>query len=157
MEYYADIIINFGLPVGFIILAMITGSILENRHFKNIEKREADQHRISILTTREYPKENIAETRMVSGSVVVSVDYFKRFLASLRNIFGGEVSSYCSLLDRGRREAILRMKEQWSDADLIVHLRVETSSISKGNKKSIGSTEVLAYGTGIRFEKQQKL
>ena len=86
---------------------------------------------------------------------MISVDYFKRFLAGLRNIFGGEVRSYCSLLDRGRREAILRMKELWPEADLIVNARVETSSISKGAQNrqggSIGSTEVLAYGTAIRF------
>jgi uncharacterized protein YbjQ (UPF0145 family) len=34
---------------------------------------------------------------------------------------------------------------------LIVNLRVETSSISKGRKKKIGSTEVLAYGTAIKY------
>ncbi len=150
-----DLIINIGVPIGFIVLALITGTILESRHFKNIEEREADQHRIPALSIKTFPTENIAETRMVSGSVVVSIDHFKRFLAKLRNIFGGEVRSYCSLLDRGRREAILRMKEQWPGADLIVNLRVETSSISKGKKNAIGSTEVLAYGTAIRFDKRQ--
>ena len=43
---------------------------------------------------------------------MVSVDYFKRFLAGLRMIFGGRVSSYESLLDRARREALLRMRLQ---------------------------------------------
>jgi uncharacterized protein YbjQ (UPF0145 family) len=47
----------------------------------------------------------------VSGSVVVSVDYFKRFLAGLRTLVGGRVTSYETLLDRARREAILRCKE----------------------------------------------
>jgi len=56
-----------------------------------------------------------------------------------------------SLLDRGRREAILRMKEQFPDADLIVNFRMATSSISKGRKNAIGSTEVHAYGTAIKF------
>ena len=35
------------------------------------------------------------------GNVVVSVDYFKRFVAHLRMIFGGRVHTYESLLDRG--------------------------------------------------------
>lgn len=152
-----DLIIDLALPVGLIIVAMITGTILENRHFRLIKKREWALEGIPVLNGKEYPTENpVVESRMVSGSVVVSIDYFKRFLASLRNIFGGEVRSYCSLLDRGRREAILRMKEQWPEADLIVNMRVETSSISKGAKKTLGSTEVLAYGTAIRYAQTPK-
>jgi uncharacterized protein YbjQ (UPF0145 family) len=148
--------IQLGIFIALIFLAVVTGTILEMRHFRSIKEREAALQQLPVLTTREYPEDrSILETRLVTGSVVVSVDYFKRFLAGLRNIFGGEVRSYCSLLDRGRREAILRMKEQWPEADMIVNLRVETSSISKGRSKgkhqSIGSTEVLTYGTAIKF------
>ncbi len=151
-----ELIINIGLPVALIFLAMVTGTLLEKRHFQEIRQREATLNRIPLLVGKEYPLDTpVAEARLVNGSVVVSVDYFKRFLAKLRNIFGGEVRSYCSLLDRGRREALLRMKEQWIQADLIVNVRVETSSISKGGRsgkrQTIGSTEVLAYGTAIRF------
>ena len=147
-----EFILSVGTPIGVIIIAMITGSILESRHFRRIESREASLQRLPTLTGKEYPTDHpIAETRLMTGSVVVSIDHFKRFLAGLRNIFGGEVRSYCSLLDRGRREAILRMKEQWPEADLIVNVRVETSSVSKGRKKAIGSTEVLVYGTAIRY------
>jgi uncharacterized protein YbjQ (UPF0145 family) len=150
------ILINFGVFVGLIVLALVTGTILEMRHFRSIKERETALQYLPVLTTREYPTDRLVErTQLVSGNVVVSVDYFKRFLAGLRNIFGGEVRSYGSLLDRGRREAILRMKEQWPEADMIVNLRIETSSISKGQSngkhQSIGSTEVLAYGTAIMF------
>jgi len=147
-----EFILSVGIPVGMIIIAMITGSILESRHFRLIERREASLQRLPTLTGKQYPTDHpVAETRLVAGSVVVSIDHFKRFLAGLRNIFGGEVRSYCSLLDRGRREAILRMKEEWPEADLIVNVRVETSSVSKGRKNTIGSTEVLVYGTAIRY------
>jgi uncharacterized protein YbjQ (UPF0145 family) len=88
----------------------------------------------------------------VAGSVVISYDHFKRFLAGLRMIFGGEVKSYVSLLDRGRREAVLRMKAKCPDADLIVNLRVETSSISKGGRRrGLGAVEVFAYGTALWY------
>jgi len=152
----ADVIINLFIPVAIIIIAMITGSILEKRHYKSIEERERATANMAILSTRAIPEGVIAESRLADGSVVVSIDYFKRFLASLRNIFGGEVRSYCSLLDRGRREAILRMKESCPDADLIANLRIETSNICKensGRRKSIGAVEVYAYGTAIRFDK----
>lgn len=152
-----DLLINIGIPVALIILAMITGTILEKRHFRLIEEREKELQGIPVLTGKQYPTGHpVVESHMVSGSVVVSIDYFKRLLAALRNIFGGEVRSYISLLDRGRREAILRMKEQWPEADLIVNTRVETSSISKGAKNTIGSTEIFVYGTAIRYAKTYK-
>ena len=83
---------------------------------------------------------------------MVSVDYFKQILAGLRNLFGGTIQSYETLLDRARREAVLRMKERCPKADQILNLRIETSSISKGGGERIGSVEVLAYGTAIYFE-----
>ena len=56
-----------------------------------------------------------------------------------------------TLIDRARREAVLRMKESCPEADLVINLRLETSSITKGRGKQIGSVEVLAYGTAIYF------
>lgn len=82
---------------------------------------------------------------------MVSVDRFKQLLAVLRNFFGGEVNSYASLIDRARREAVLRMKEQEPDADMIINLKLETMSISKGGGKQTGTVEVLAYGTAIQY------
>lgn len=152
----AEAIVNLFIPVAVILLAMITGGILEKRHFKSIEERERATAHVAVLSTRALPDGAVADSRLVGGSVVISIDYFKRFLASLRNIFGGEVRSYCSLLDRARREAILRMKESCPDADLIANLRLETSSICKensGRRKSIGAVEVYAYGTAVRFAK----
>ncbi len=145
-------LIQLLLPWFLILLALLTGTALEKAHFKRIHLREARFANLPALNTKQIPEDSdIVESRLVLGDVVVSIDYFKRFLASLRNIFGGEVKSFGSLLDRGRREAILRMKEQCPDADLIINLRVETSSVSKGAKKQLGSVEVLAYGTAIRF------
>ena len=95
----------------------------------------------------------ILKSYMVRGSCVISLDYFKRFLASLRNLVGGRVRAYESLLDRARREAILRMKENSGGADLILNVRLENSAIGKSanNKKQIGSVEVLAYGTAVFY------
>ena len=139
-------------PWLFILLAMITGTLLEKAHFRSIHRREEGFSGLPTLSTREVPENrSVIETALVMGDVVVSIDYFKRFLASLRTIFGGEVKSYGSLLDRGRREAILRMKMQCPQADLIINVRMETSSISLGRKKQMGSVEVLAYGTAIQF------
>ena len=79
------------------------------------------------------------------------LDYFKRFLAMLRTLFGGRVRSYENLLDRARREAILRMKEEARslNAERIFNIKLETASISKNAAGNIGSVEVFAYGTAI--------
>jgi len=155
MTELVALLIRIALPLLVVVLAMITGTICERRHFQAIARREQALGGLPALTVKEYPADRpVSSARMVTGSVVVSIDHFKRFLASLRNIFGGEVRSYCSLLDRGRREAILRMKESCPDADLIINMRVETSSVSQGAKKTLGSTEVLVYGTALTFADQ---
>jgi uncharacterized protein YbjQ (UPF0145 family) len=152
MDAYISLAINLGIPLLIIIIALITGSTIEKRHYRSIDKRERNLGSIPLLNGKKYPKDYpIADSRLVSGSVVISYDHFKRFLAGLRQIFGGEIKAYVSLVDRGRREAILRMKEKCRNADLIVNFRIETSSISKGKRRSIGSVEVFAYGTALWF------
>ena len=51
----------------------------------------------------------LQECRLVCGCVVVSSDYFKQFVSGLRNLVGGRFRGFETLLDRARREAILRM------------------------------------------------
>lgn len=153
--YIINLAINLAFPLLIIVLALITGTILEKRHYQSIDRREKELSHIPVLNSKQYPLDRPVEMgKFVSGSVVISIDYFKRFLAGLRQIFGGEVRSYMSLVDRGRREATLRMKEMSPDADLIVNFRIRTSSISKGRKKQVGTVEVFAYGTAIRYSKK---
>lgn len=132
----------------------VIGRILENRHFSSIKKRERELLQLPAVNLKRLGQEKeIEKTELVMGSAVISLDYFKRFLAMLRNIFGGRVGSYESLLERARREAILRMKESCPDADLVLNLRLETSSIGKSadRKKTIGAIEALAYGTAVYY------
>lgn len=133
-------------------LGYFFGRFFEKRHYKSIIKREAQYRHIPVIASRIPPVAQPPDAIMlVTGSVVVSVDYFKRFLASLRSLIGGRVLSYESLLDRARREAILRMKEQATSlgANKVFNLKLETASISKSAKGKIGSVEVLAYGTAF--------
>jgi uncharacterized protein YbjQ (UPF0145 family) len=153
MEPLFELLLNLGVPLILIIVALITGSAIEKRHFQSIHRRELALANKPVLSTKTYPEDRpIAKSLLVTGTVVISYDYFKRFLAGLRLIFGGEVKSYVGLIDRGRREAVLRLREKHPDADLIVNLRIETSSISKGRRKrSIGTVEVIAFGTALWY------
>ncbi|MFV1993752.1 MAG: YbjQ family protein [Acidiferrobacterales bacterium] len=128
------------------------GQYAEKTHYRSIIKRENLLRKIPVIASKFPPMyRNPPETILVTGGIVISVDYFKRFVASLRNIIGGRVTSYESLLDRARREAILRMKEQARDqgGSMIFNVKIETASISKGRKNTIGSIEVFAYGTAL--------
>lgn len=128
------------------------GRYAEKRHYKSIISREKELSRIPVVAQRFPPLTTPPyKVELVTGSVVISVDYFKRFLANLRNLIGGRVKSYESLLDRARREAILRMKEKADQlgAKMIFNIKLETSSIYKGRRNSVGSVEVLAYGTAL--------
>jgi uncharacterized protein YbjQ (UPF0145 family) len=135
-------------------IGYFVGSFLEKRHFKEIKQRERQTLHVPTITfgaKQKIPEAN--EAALFLGSVVVSADYFKMFASALRNLVGGRVVVYESVLDRGRREAILRMKEQaisWG-ATQVINVRLETASI--GNQtggKGLVAIEVIAYGTGVR-------
>lgn len=146
--------ISFSGLIWFVLLMLAGygfGTLAEKRHYKSIKERE-ERYRHVVLLAQRFPRvPNVRETALVTGSVVVSVDYFKRFLAGLRMLFGGSLGSYETLLDRSRREAILRMQQQAHElnASYVYNVRFETSSISKGQNDRIGSIELLAYGTAI--------
>lgn len=148
------------IVVFLMVLGYSAGRLTEKRHYASIRSREKNLSDIAVTNTKKTAvnHENISEARMVSASVVISLDYFKRFLAALRNFFGGNVRSFETLLDRGRREAALRLKEQCLDADILCNMRIETSVIGQhaNRKNSLGSIEVLAYGTALHFKKHEK-
>ena len=128
------------------------GRYAESKHYKSIIKREQQLNNIPAIASKIPPfRRQDLKSQLVAGNVVISVDFFKRFIAGLRNIFGGRITSYETLLDRARREAILRMKEEAKNlnAEFIFNIKLETASIYKGRGNAIGSVEVLAYGTAL--------
>lgn len=153
MEHFFEIFL-------FIVTIAVTyalGILVESDHYASIEKREKDYLGLPTVTSyRIEEKENIVEAQLVYGSVVISADYFKRFLAMLHNFIGGKVKSYESLFDRGRREAILRLKKEAQElkADIVLNMRFETFPI--GGPAAQGATvhcfEILTYGTAVKLK-----
>jgi len=136
------------------------GQRAEKKHFKSIIAREKDSLHFPIVTMKTPPpiQQHELNSQLVAGNAVISIDFFKKFVAALKMLFGGKVTQYESLLDRARREALLRMKEQaaQNNAFVVMNTRVETASISKNSKRrnSVGAVEVLAYGTAISLGKK---
>lgn len=129
------------------------GNRRERQHYEDIKRREKSTLHVPIMSwgaKQDLPYAHEAE--MFVGSVVVANDYFKTISAGLRNLVGGRVTVYETLIDRGRREAMLRMKEsaiEWG-ASQILNVRFETSNIAGQSRGGAGAVEIMAYGTGIR-------
>ena len=149
-----DIIFGLVFSIALIAIGRLVGSSIERKHFADIARREAEfrnQPALSVkVSDAPYP---VRSASLASGSVVVSIDHFKRFVSAFRMLVGGEVRSYSSLIDRARREAVLRMKESQPNADAYLNTRLETATIAstQGNE-GMGTIEVLAYGTAVHYD-----
>ena len=154
-----QLFINFGIPLLIILFAYFVGSYIERRHFKKIRRREKSLRRYPVMTFEKMPDTwQVGSSTLVSGSVVVSLDYFKRIIAGLRAIVGGRVKTYEPLLDRARREALLRMSESARDQgyDAVINVRLETSRLAnaRGNGNGTAGVEMLAFGTALKLDRQ---
>lgn len=135
--------------VCLMIAGYTVGRIVEQRHYASIRLRERRYRDILAFPMRFAPDPVTPQDAfLVHGTVVVSADYFKTFVAGLRNLIGGRFRSYETLMERARREAVLRLKEEArrKGAKLIICVRFETTTISSGWAPSM---EVMAYGTAL--------
>jgi uncharacterized protein YbjQ (UPF0145 family) len=151
-----DLLINLGITLVLLVGTYLIGSFLERRHFDSIRRREAEHRGFPVVTFEAIPTSwKVVSSDLASGSVVISLDYFKRFLASLRALVGGRIGAYEPLLERARREALLRMIEgaRAGGHHAIVNVRLETSRLasSRGDGKGTAGVEILAFGTALKF------
>jgi len=136
----------------FVTLGYFFGKRAESKHFKSLIEREQQLNQLPAIASRMPPQDGKYDQVLVSGSVVIANDYFKTFVAGLRNLFGGKISTYESLLDRARREALLRMKEEAKKqgASLVFNVKYETANISGQTSKKPPIIEAHAYGTALK-------
>ena len=134
--------------------AWISGSMLERRHLKSLLLLESGSSGVLAITIEDLPPDwHVESCELVMGNVVISQDYFKRVAASIKSIFGGNIGVLEPLLERARREALIRMKgvAHARGYDTIINVRIETATLasSRGNGKGTAGVEILAFGTAI--------
>ena len=122
------------------------GRHAERKHFKQLEIQEQRLAYIRIDNNRFKTSEHSGQ--LVSSNVVISHDYFKYVIANIQNFFGGRLTSYESVVDRARREAVVRLKleAEKMGATQIMGLRLSTTELGMQG----GMIEVFAYGTAIQ-------
>ena len=148
------------MPIPWIIVAALIclgfffGRQRELAHLHQIQLRESDLGYFPATTGLMLPGQvQMDRPSLVTGSVVISVDYFKRIVATLKMLTGGRIHTYETLLERARREAVLRMKQDAINqgADGIINVRIETSRLANGRgDDGVAGVEVLAFGTAVR-------
>ena len=141
-------------------ITYLVGRNIEKKHFKSLQQREIALIKKPIINfgaKKWRPKRPIRKMEIVSGEVVISGDYFKNFVAGIKNIVGGRLTPFESIMDRARREAILRMREKAKNAHIIVNTRIEAIMVNDTfNPNSIPQCAVIAYGTAVTYEKPAK-
>jgi uncharacterized protein YbjQ (UPF0145 family) len=143
--------LNLWILLALLLLGYGAGRWQERRHYRSIRRREQALRHVLALSTR-YVPEGVSATggHLVSGGVVISSDYFKTFVAGFRAFFGGRFRGYETLLERARREALLRLKEEAraSGSTLVIGVRFQSTTIAGSSTPSV---EVLAFGTALRM------
>jgi uncharacterized protein YbjQ (UPF0145 family) len=122
------------------------GRYNERKHLQYLDEQEQRLAYIRVNNSR-FIKSTFPG-HMISSNVVISHDYFKYAIANVQNMLGGRLTSYESVVERARREAIVRLKLEAKKigADQIMGIRLSTTELGMQG----GMVEVFAYGTAIQ-------
>ena len=93
-------------------------------------------------------KDIVEHYGIVQGSTVRAKHIGRDFMATLKNLVGGELRGYTELLQDSREEAMARMGDQADQlgANAVINIRFATSSIAQG------AAELFVYGTAVKVE-----
>lgn len=148
-DFWGIMLSNSLQVVGIGLAGWLLASWFEQRHLKSLNTREVPLRHISINTFKHLPACEAEASTLLIGSVVVAHDYFRTLIIIIRRLIGGNIKPYERLVQRGRREALIRLKEEADllGLDKIINIRFGTSTVSG---RFLHAIEMVAYGTGIR-------
>lgn len=151
-----QMLFNYAPLVILFVVGWFFGSRHERQHLAQLLISEKELNHIIVSTERFYIPILIADSQgeLVLGSVVIAQDYFKMVIARVLSLFGKNLTTYETLLDRARREALVRMRMQAYEKGYnhIYGLRFEVSNINQTGSM----VEAIAYGTAVMNTKSIK-
>lgn len=148
-----DMLLGNSLQViGIGLAGWLLASWFERRHLRSLSAREAPLQHIQVNTSKRYTSCEPEGCTLLIGSVVVAHDYFRTLIIAIRKLIGGNISPYERLVQRGRREALIRLKEEADlrGVDKVINIRFGTTAVSG---RFLHAIEMVAYGTGIRTQR----
>jgi len=104
----------------------------------------SDPKDIALISIETVPN-GLQPLGLVRGSTARSRNIGRDITAGLKNLVGGEVTSYTKLMADAREEAIYRMQEDAlrMGATMVVGVRFASSMVSQG------ISEMAAWGTAV--------
>ena len=143
---------EIGFTLLLLLIGVFFGTRAQKKHIENMGLREKALSHIIVTNLKTLP--TTGQPVLVTGSVVIAFDYFRRFIAGFVMLVGGRITMYEDMLDRARREALLRLLEQADAAGAreVHNVRFEFSRVGSSAKGANvgGGAELLAYGTAVK-------
>ena len=101
-----------------------------------------------LLNIDRVPGKEIEALGIVKGSVVQSKHLGNDFMAGMKTLVGGEITSYTDMLNEARKIATKRMVDEAVEmgADAVVNIRYGSSSLMQS------AAEVIVYGTAVKYK-----
>ena len=154
MDILFPILIPLGPTLFLILLAMTVGGYNERTHVNSLEQRESETADMVVSQLKSFPGfiSSDKPPKMFISETIISAHYVKMILVSIRNLFGGEVKSFRVIMERARRESVLRVLEQARQEgyNAVCNIRLDSVDINgaatrKQSKMALGS--IMASGT----------
>lgn len=145
------LLFKIGITLILFCIGWAFGRHIERKHLNELEERERELAYIRVDTNRFAISESTGQ--LVSSNVVLSHDYFKYIISMIQSLLGGRLTTYETVVDRARREAMIRLKleAQKMGANHIMGLRLSTTEMGMEG----GMVEVFAVGTAVQSDNSQ--
>ncbi len=103
---------------------------------------------MKLINLNYIPGQDFEVLGLVKGNTVQSKNIGRDIGAGLKNILGGEISSYTEMLQDARQVATQRMIDEAEalGADAVINVRFASSAIMQA------AAEIIAYGTAVKFK-----
>ena len=100
-----------------------------------------------LLNIDYVPGKEIEAIGMVKGAIVQTKHFGNDFMAGMKTLVGGEITSYTDMLNEARQIAVKRMVDEANalEADAVIGIRYGSAQMMQG------AAEVLAYGTAVKI------
>ena len=155
-----DVLVNLVFVAALLALGLLVGGAVERRHTRSLQEREARHRDVLVTDLRSFPQVSPGgpAPQLVVAEVVIASDFLKSFLASLRQILGGEMKSFGTLMIRARREAVMRLVQQAraQGYNAICNVRLIPADIGGGTtSRSVAMVALLASATAYHVPQLQ--
>ena len=121
LEGFNQLVFSVGSVCVFLLLGALVGTRLERAHYRRIREREARMRDFRVVTLRTLPEDwNVEACSLVTGSVVVSLDYFRSSERQSGNTKSGlprRASEVESPLIVGKTHFVFRVSLVWFPID----------------------------------------